>query len=63
MPTNPRRDQRDLRRGYLMQLWAAVYALYRVYPHPRLTTFVLALVAVLAVLIADTHPATAGWWR
>jgi len=43
-----------------MQFWAALYAVARVYPQPRLTAFTLALVAVLAALIVDTSPAN---WR
>jgi len=51
-----------LRRGYWMQFWAALYAVARVYPQPRLTAFTLALVGLLAVLIIDTAP-TSGWSR
>jgi hypothetical protein len=52
-----------LRRGYWMQLWAALYALGRVYPQPRLTAFVAVLVVVLAALIVDTAPVPVGWSR
>lgn len=46
-----------------MQFRAALYAVTRVYPQPRLTAFTLALVAVLAVLIVDTAPVTPRWSR
>ena len=46
-----------------MQFWAALYAVARVYPQPRLTTFTLALVGLLAVLIVDTAPVSGGWSR
>jgi hypothetical protein len=49
-----------LRRGYWMQLWAALYALTRVYPNPGLTSLVLVLVGVLVTFIVDTAPAE---WR
>ena len=52
-----------LRRGYWMQFWAALYAVVRVYPQPRLTAFTLALVALLAVLIVDTAPVSPRWSR
>jgi len=45
-----------------MQFWAALYAIVRVYPQPRLTVFTLALVGLLAVLIVDTAP-TSRWSR
>ena len=45
-----------LRRGYWMQFWAALYALGQVYPQPRLSAFVAALVVVLAVLIVVNSP-------
>ncbi|MXR20774.1 hypothetical protein [Halobacterium bonnevillei] len=49
-----------LRRGYWMQLWAALYALTTVYPNPGLTALVVVLVAVLAALIYATRPSE---WR
>jgi len=48
--------QSALRRGYWMQLWAALYALGQVYPQPRLSAFVAVLVVVLAALIVLTSP-------
>ncbi len=56
------RSASTLRRGYWMQFWAALYAVYTVYPQPRLTAFTLALVGLLAALIVDTAP-IAGWSR
>ena len=62
--TGPYRGGRPaLRRGYWMQFWAALYALTRVYPQPRLTALVVALVVVLAALIYDTAPVTWRWSR
>lgn len=49
-----------LRRGYWLQLWAALYALTTVYPNPGLTGLVVVLVGVLAALIYATTPTT---WR
>jgi len=46
-----------------MQFWAALYAVYAVYPQPRLTAFTLALVGLLAVLIVDTAPVSPRWSR
>jgi len=57
---NRAHSQRALRRGYWMQLWAALYALTTVYPNPGLTALVVVLVAVLAALIYTTCPAA---WR
>ena len=48
--------QSALRRGYWMQFWAALYALGRVYPQPRLSALVAALVVVLAALIVLNSP-------
>lgn len=60
MTVSRRRGRPALRRGYWMEFWAALYALTRVYPQPRLTVLVAALVVVLAALIYDTSPCT---WR
>gem|GEM_PF-3109907 len=49
-----------LRRGYWMQLWAALYALTAVYPNPGLTAATTALAAVLAALIYLTRPPAWG---
>jgi hypothetical protein len=48
--------QSALRRGYWMQLWAAVYALGQVYPQARLSAFVAVLVVVLVALIVVNSP-------
>lgn len=45
-----------LRRGYMAQFWAGLYALTTVYPEPGLTVFVAVLLAVLAGLIYAYRP-------
>lgn len=45
-----------LRRGYLMEVWAALYALTTVYPNPGLTGLVLSVLAVLAALLYAHRP-------
>lgn len=45
-----------LRRGYMAQFWAGLYALTTVYPQPRLTAFLAALLAILATLIYSYRP-------
>ena len=61
MQTDAHRGSRAaLRRGYLMQFWAALYALTTVYPQPGLTTLVVVVLVLLAVLVYATRPQNAG---
>jgi hypothetical protein len=63
MTVSHRGERPALRRAYWMEFWAALYALTRVYPQPRLTALVVALVVVLAGLIYDTAPVAWRWSR
>lgn len=50
----------SLRWGYWMQFWAATYAAYTVWPQPRLTAFVGALLVGITILLYDCRPSTTG---